>query len=114
MAGGLEGVVHAHSFLEFHSALTQLPGGLAVPAPQVSRLLEESILPYVRVVAVQAAEVLAVQKQAGELDLVGGIIYDLYHLAVAERENVDCLYTFNIRHFQALAPSFMKDRIIAP
>jgi len=114
LAGEMEGVVHAHSLLEFHSAITQLPGGLAVPSAQVSALLAGGITPHVRLVTLSAEEVSAVQKRAGELALVGGIIYDLSHLAAAERENVERFYTFNLRHFQVLAPPDFSGRIVAP
>jgi hypothetical protein len=56
----------------------------------------------------------AVQQRAGELSLSGGIIYDLYHLMVAEREDVERLYTFNTSHFQALASQEFAPRIVAP
>lgn len=114
MTGDISGIVHAHSLLEFHSAITQLPKGLAVPPAQVPALLEEGILPYVEVVASTAEEVTEVQKRAGELALVGGIIYDLYHLAAAERHEVERFYTFNTGHFQSLSrPDFME-KIVAP
>lgn len=110
----MEGSVHVHSLLEFHSAITQLPGGLAVPPGQVQRIFEEGILAHVRLVSMSSDEVCGVQKRAGELGLVGGMVYDLFHLAVAEREDVARFYTFNIRHFQAIAPRSFADRITAP
>lgn len=109
-----EGVIHSHSLLEFHSAITQLPEGLAVPAGQVSTLLEEGLLPYLRCVNLNAKQVRQVQKRAGELELIGGVIYDLYHLAVAENQKVDKLLTFNVVHFQQLAPREWRSRISRP
>jgi predicted nucleic acid-binding protein len=88
-----------------------MPSG---PQGRIATLLAEGILPYVRLRAITADEVLVVQKRAGEQGLSGGIIYDLYHLAVAEKEGVDRFYTFNTRHFQSLATSVMLDRIITP
>lgn len=112
--GLLEGVIHAHSILEFHSAITQLPGGLAVPSSQVQTILSEGILAHVRQTAMTPEEVLSVQKRAGEMGVRGGVIYDLYLLAVAEREEVDRLYTFNVRHFQKLASNSFAGRIVEP
>lgn len=109
-----EAVIHAHSVLEFHSAVTQLPRGLAVPPAAVETLLKDGILPFVRCVALPAREVLQLQKQAGQLGLTGGIIYDLYHLAVAQKEQVERLYTFNTGHFQQIAPPEFIGRIVAP
>ena len=110
----MRGVVHAHSLLEFHSAITQLPGGLAVPPAQVRGLLAEGILPFVQVTALSDEEVNTVQRRAGELALVGGIVYDLFHLVAAEKEKVERLYTFNIAHFRALATPEFTRRIVAP
>ncbi len=109
-----EGLIHAHSILEFHSAITQLPGGLAVPPAFVSTLLDEGILPLVRCVVLTLDELRTVQRSAGERGIAGGAVYDLYHLAVAERESVDRLYTFNTGHFRALAPPTLIERIVAP
>ncbi len=114
-AGGQdEGVIHAHSLLEFHSAVTQLPGALAVPPGLVDTLLGEGILPFVRCVALMPGEVREVQRRAAGHGLIGGIVYDFYHLAVAEREAVDRLYTFNTSHFRRLASGAFADRIVAP
>lgn len=114
LRGEIEGIVHTHSLLEFHSAMTQLPGGLAVPPAQVSTLLEEGVLAHVRLVALPSAAIRAVQRRAGELGLVGGMVYDLFHLAAAEREKVEHFYTFNIAHFRALASRDFIDRIRSP
>jgi predicted nucleic acid-binding protein len=109
-----EGVIHAHSLLEFHSAASQLPKGLAVPSAHINTLLDEGILQFVRCVALSAREIRRVQKRAGELGLVGGIVYDLFHLAVAEKENVDRLYTFNAADFRSLAEGDFAERIVVP
>jgi predicted nucleic acid-binding protein len=109
-----EGIVHTHSLLEFHSAITQLPKGLAVPPAYVTDLLEQSILVCVRLVALPKREMTPIQKRAGELGLIGGIIYDFFHLSVAMRECVDRFYTFNTAHFRGLAEPGFRDRIVAP
>lgn len=114
MAQQEEGLVHTHSLLEFHSAITQLPKGLAVPPAQVAGLLQQSILAFVRLVALPMEEMTSIQKRAGEIGLIGGIIYDFFHLSVAMRERVDRFYTFNTAHFQAIAPPDFRDRVVAP
>jgi predicted nucleic acid-binding protein len=104
MSGADEGIIHAHSLLEFHSAVTQLPKGLAVPPTQVEPLLAAGILPFVRCVTLDPTEVIATQKQAGYLGLVGGMIYDFFLLQAALKEPVDRLLTFNVAHFRKIAP----------
>ena len=113
-SGDFVGVVHSHSLLEFHSAVTQLPKGLAVPPAQVEKLLAQGILPFVRQIALTASQVRSVQVRAGQAGLIGGIIYDLQHLTVALREKVDRLYTFNVAHFRHLAPENFQEQIVAP
>ena len=109
-----QAVIHAHSLLEFHSAMTQLPRGMAVPPSAVETILKEGILPFVRCVALPGREIQQIQKRAGQLGLTGGIIYDLYHLVVAEKEQVERLYTFNTGHFQQLATHDFSGKIVSP
>ena len=109
-----KGIIHAHSLLEFHSAVTQLPGGLSIPPAYVSDVLEQGILPFVKIMALTAKQVRDVQRRAGRTGLVGGMVYDLFHLALAEREQVERLYTFNVIHFRRMASPEMVDRIVAP
>jgi predicted nucleic acid-binding protein len=108
------GIVHAHSLLEFHSAVTQLPSGLSIPPAYVNDLLDKGILPFVRIMALTAKQVRGVQQRAGRMGLIGGAVYDLFHLALAEREHVERLYTFNVIHFRRMASPEMVDRIVAP
>lgn len=108
------GFIHAHSLLEFHSAATQLPRGLAVPPERVPTLIEEGILPFVRLVSLDARRIVKVENRAGEMGLIGGIIYDLYLLAAAEDAAVDRLLTFNVTHFQRIAHADFVSRIVAP
>ncbi len=114
MEGEDAGLVHTHSLLEFHSAITQLPKGLAVPPAFVADLLGHGILAHVRLVALPLKEVAHVQKRAGELGLIGGIIYDFFHLSVARREGAERFYTFNTAHFQTLAEPEFRLQIVAP
>jgi len=108
------GVIHSHSLLEFHSAITQLPGGLAVPPAYVAPLLNEGLLPFLRIVSLDTKAVREVQKRASERGVVGGAISDLYHLVAAEKEHVERLYTFNTSHFRAFAGPQFAARIVSP
>ena len=114
MAKKDEGIVHTHSLLEFHSAITQLPKGLAVPPSQVPDLLKQGVLVCVRLVALPAKDLVSVERRAGEKGLIGGIIHDFFHLCVAVREGVDRFYTFNTAHFRSIAEPDFRDRIVAP
>jgi len=108
------GVIHAHSLLEFHSAITQLPRGLAVPPAQVHVLLQEGLLDYLEMATLSPDEISALQKSAGEKGLIGGRIYDYYHLAVAMREKVERIYTFNTGDFLAWVEPDWAGKIVVP
>jgi predicted nucleic acid-binding protein len=114
MDGEDDGLVHTHSLFEFHSAITQLPKGLAVPPALVAEVLERGILKYVRLVALPAKEAATIQRRAGDRGLIGGIVYDFLHLAVARREGAERFYTFNTAHFVKLTDPDFRLPIVAP
>jgi predicted nucleic acid-binding protein len=44
----------------------------------------------------------------------GGAIYDALHIRAAKKARCERLYTFNVRHFRAMAGDGFQDRISAP
>jgi predicted nucleic acid-binding protein len=114
IAGEDVGLVHAHSLLEFHSAMTQLPKGLAVPPSDVTTIVEEGILPHVECRALSRAKVAEAQRLAADGGLIGGVVYDLFHLVAAREMRAEVVWTFNLRHFEAIAPQGMPFGIREP
>jgi predicted nucleic acid-binding protein len=114
IAGKDTGLVHSHSLLEFHSALTQLPKGLAVPPEEVTVILTEGILPYVECKALSRTKVAEAQRLAAEAGLIGGVIYDFYHLIAAREMKAEVVWTFNLRHFETIVPPGMPFEIREP
>jgi predicted nucleic acid-binding protein len=114
MKGKFKAVIHAHSLLEFHSAATRLPKGLAMHPDQVTQILEQGILPFVECMTLSPQKIINTQKLAGAMGIVGGVIYDLYLLQAAIASKADKIFTFNLKHFQSLAPEDFRDRITAP
>jgi predicted nucleic acid-binding protein len=114
LSGEDTGLVHSHSLLEFHSAMTQLPKGLAVPPLEVNLILAEGILSHMECRALSRAKVVEAQRLAAEAGLIGGVVYDFFHLIAAREMKADIVWTFNLRHFEAIMPPGMPFRISEP
>jgi predicted nucleic acid-binding protein len=56
---------------------------------------------------------LATIRECADKGWTGGRVYDALHLHCAKKTFCDRIYTFNVRHFQQLAPD-LADRITAP
>jgi predicted nucleic acid-binding protein len=114
MSGQDTGLLHSHSLLEFHSAMTQLPKGLAAPPHEVRTILEDGILPHMECKALPRSKVIEAQRLASEAGLIGGIIYDFFHLIAAREMRAEVVWTFNISHFEAIVPPNMPFVIREP
>lgn len=95
-------VVYAHAILETFSTLTGGRLGVRADADLAAQLLNETILPRVRVIELNTLELLAGLQQAKRRGVRGGAIYDFMHLVAARKAGVEKLYTVNIRDFQRL------------
>ena len=96
-------VVYAHAILETFSTLTGGRLGVRADADLAAQLLNETILPRVRVIELNTLELLAGLQQAKRRGVRGGAIYDFMHLVAARKAGVEKLYTVNIRDVQRLS-----------
>lgn len=115
LVDGLDkGTICAHSIAETYATLTRLPLHPRIQPNEADRLLNDNILPHVRVVALTPAmykTALASMTHGGH---VGAKIYDALLLACAASTSVDRVYTFNLSDFSALAPTVLEGKICAP
>ena len=109
-----EGFTSAHTLLEIYSALTRLPRSPRMLASQVATLIQENILAHMTVVALTSQEYEALVLALGHHGTLGGASYDCLHLQCARKCAADRIYTFNLKHFQALAATDLRDRIVSP
>lgn len=117
-SGETDLVLAAHSLAELHSVLTTLPVKPRISPRTAHRLAEENRLRprpqgMAEVVALTAAEYLTVIDSMADLSLAGGVIYDGLIAKVAEREEVDALFTLNPTHFRRAWPAG-SDRVREP
>jgi predicted nucleic acid-binding protein len=108
-----EGFVSAHSILETYAILTRLPRVPRISSIQASTLIADNIVKYFSVVALTGKEYSELSSRLGQNNIVGGKVYDLLHLACAEKCAADRIYTFNVRDFAQLAGQ-LTSRITAP
>lgn len=98
-------VVYIHALAETFSILTGGAGRRRLSAAIATKLLEESVLPFVRVQTLTAKDVMAAFAGCEARGVRGGAVYDLLHLIAARKAGAERLITLNGRDFQAFARS---------
>jgi len=111
--GKVEGYVSAHSLLETYAILTRLPHVPRISSIQASALIADNIVKHFSVTALTGKEYGELCAKLGQNNVVGGKVYDVLHLACAEKCGADRIYTFNVREFTQLGGK-LADRITAP
>jgi len=93
----------AHTLAELYSTLTSLPLKPMI-APEQAMLFLEDVRSRLSLVALNEAEYFATIERAAERRSSGGRVYDALLLRCALKAKADTIYTWNLKHFQQLAP----------
>lgn len=109
----IEACISAHGLAEFYAVTTRTPFAPPVYPHQAWQLLVDDILPYFEIVSLSAKEYTETIRRCANQGVAGGRLYDALHLRSAQKANCSRIYTFNVRHFQQLAPELAAD-ISAP
>ena len=106
--------MYAHGLLEAFSILTggRHPAALA-PAEAAVLILSNMKAGKVKVVQLDAAELLGLLARAERSGVRGAAVYDYMHVCAARQAATDRIITLNVRHFLAIAPD-LGGRIIHP
>ena len=112
--GADEGFASGHAALEAYSTLTRMPRSPRILPAQARALIEENIVDGMTLVALTGREYGQLISRLGVEGTLGGQAYDALHLACAEKCGAERIYTFNVRHFQSLASTALRPRIVAP
>lgn len=94
----------AHSLGECYSAFTTIPLDPRIQPLEAERLIEHNIVTYFQVFEAGAADYLQAVRRCVSLSATGGRYFDTLLLECARKAQAERVYTFNTRHFQALAP----------
>jgi predicted nucleic acid-binding protein len=111
-AGLPEAFCSLHSLAEFFAATTRIPPPARMP-PEESLFHIKQLLKHVRTVTLDKPDYLAAITAVAELSLTGPLVYDALTLQCARKINATAIFTWNVPHFQRLAPD-LADRIRTP
>jgi predicted nucleic acid-binding protein len=102
----------AHSVAEVYSVMTALPVRPLI-SPDQALLFLEQLRERVAIVPLSESDYFQTVQKAAELGATSGRIYDVLLLAAARKVEARHVYTWNIRHFQQIAPDWER-RIRTP
>ncbi len=101
-----------HSLAEVYSVMTTMPVRPMVP-PEQALLFVEEVRDRLTLVSLSAEEYFAAIQSTASRGFTGGRIYDSLLLACAAKCQAQAVYTWNLKHYQSLAPS-LAPRIQTP
>lgn len=93
--------IYVHAIAETFSTLTGGRHHLRVDPVTAANVIEQSVIPFVKIVALSATDFLHAVSVAQARGIRGGAIYDYLHLAAARKAKAEVLYTLNVRHFES-------------
>jgi predicted nucleic acid-binding protein len=102
----------AHTLAELYAVLSRLPGS-SRQRPEQAALIITDIAGLLEPVALTADEYVAAIRRAAGSSISGGTIYDALLIACARKAKAKMIYTWNVRHFRAVAPE-LAERIQEP
>lgn len=109
-----EGFVSAHTLAEMYATLTKLPVPMRHSPSQALQSIEENVVKYFTISSLSAGDYHGLLREAAMAGIQGGTIYDAVLLRSAIKTGADRIYTLNLKHFQAVAPSNISSLIFAP
>jgi len=101
-----------HTLAECYATLTALPKRPRIQPEQALKFLED--LPkHLQFVALTQEEYFLAMERTMRAGITSGAVYDALLLECARKAKVQKIYTFNVRHFRAVAPD-LADKIVEP
>lgn len=97
---------------EVYATMTALPVNPAIP-PEQALLFIEEIRDRLTVIALDARDSFETIRMSAEQGFSSGRMYDALLLRCAAKIQAKTIYTWNLRHFQSIAPA-LTDRIRNP
>ena len=101
-----------HSLAEVYSVMTSMPVRPMIP-PEQALLFVEEIRKRLTLVSLSSEEYFTVIQSTASRGFTGGRIYDSLLLACAAKCKAQAVYTWNLKHYQSLAPA-LAPRIQTP
>lgn len=92
-----------HTLAEVYSAMTALPVRPMLPPEQVMLFVQE-VRDRLTLVALEESEYFETIQQTAAAGFTSGRVYDALLLRCAAKAKAQTIYTWNLKHFQAIAP----------
>lgn len=103
----VEGYCGVHTLAELYSRATRLPVKTR-PNPEQVLLFVEDVRECLGIVTLTTDEYAGVLKEAAQIGIVGGAIYDLLLASCALKSEAEWIYSWNLRHFQRFSPEIVR------
>ena len=97
----------APSLAEVYATITRLPGRHRLSGEQVLLFLE-NIRERLTLVTLDGEEYFAAVRQCALEGIVGGAVYDALLAHCALKVQAEIIYTWNVKHFQQMAPEIAR------
>ena len=110
----MQGCISTHGLAEFYSVITRTPFSPRIPPFEAQRILDENIFPCFEIIALSESDYRTVLRNCANAGNTSGMIFDALHLCAARKAECERIYTFNVRHFRALASEDLAGKITAP
>jgi predicted nucleic acid-binding protein len=101
-----------HTLAEVYAAMTALPIRPILPPDQVMLFVQE-VRDRLTLVSLDESEYFETIQQAASAGFTSGHVYDVLLLRCAVKVKAQTIYTWNLKHFQAIAPG-LAARIRTP
>ena len=101
-----------HSLAEVYAVMTVLPVKPMIP-PEQALLFVEEVRGRLTLVSLSPEEYFATIQDISSRGFTGGRVYDALLLACAAKCKAQTVYTWNLKHYQSLAPA-LASRIQTP
>jgi predicted nucleic acid-binding protein len=101
-----------HTLAEVYAGMTALPVKPAIP-PEQAILFVEDVRNHLTLVMLDEIEYFETIQQTAAQGFTSGRIYDALLLRCALKINAKTIYTWNLKHFRAIAPQ-LANRIQTP
>jgi predicted nucleic acid-binding protein len=101
-----------HSLAEVYASLTRLPGESRAHPREAMRYLE-SMQQHTTVISLDGREYFETIDAMSRRGMTGAVVYDALLLACARKVGAERIYTWNLRHFRAIAPD-LAEKIVTP
>jgi predicted nucleic acid-binding protein len=102
-----EAACSAHTLAEVFAVLSSLPVKPQI-LPEQAALFVDDVHKRLAGVSLSAGEYYETIRAAAEHGIAGGRVYDALLLQCARKCKAETIYTWNLKHFQAIAPDLAK------